>query len=112
MTILLKNKNLTKSLFQNQISPAQIWRKYLFFEKLWDICDVFAGKRFFQYVTARVKCYPTVTTWINKAKVSGSSMVCDRIMHKKYQISRYRKQNRPDLHVKQAKIETSGRSWI
>ena len=27
---------------KKQFSSDQIWRKYLFFEKLWDICDIFS----------------------------------------------------------------------
>ena len=36
---LSKTKLDKNYFFKNQFSPAQTWRKYLFGENLWDICD-------------------------------------------------------------------------
>ena len=42
MTIQVKNKNLTKSLFQKSIFSRSNPREIpVFFEKLWDICEIF-----------------------------------------------------------------------
>ena len=53
-------------IFKNPFFYAQIWQKYLFFERLWDSCDKYSIKNFWKKknIVCRRRLLPIIAPWI------------------------------------------------